>query len=505
MKNMTSKYEALGHCGSARWGGFALVLACGVVQLGCGNASKKDCADSLIVSFTGECPGSESDGGGEGGTGNVGAGTTNGGGKKGGDGGDGGVFVSGGTSPASPEPEVVFQWGDADVEGRLPSGQWQVDNAKGTHRGESAVHPPALDPGAEKTMTFDCGGQEHTQLSFVAWRLTNNTELEIFDGTTSRGIIDGGGGWHPFVFDVPPGKHTYTFIARNTGTAEIDVPYVLDTFVCSNALPEPGPNGFVDFDDAFIPLETGEDWFVDNLRGTHQGEAAVHPPALEPGEEASMSFDCGAREHTRLSFVAWRLTNDTELELMDGKVSRGIIDAGGGWHPFVFDVPAGKHTYTFIARNTGTTAISIPYVLDTFACEYEEAKPGGNGFVDFDDGFIPVELGDGWFVDNLRGVHQGEAAVHPPVLEAGEEASMTFECASESHTSLSFVAWRLANQTELELFDGDLSRGKIDGGGGWHPFKYEGEPGARQYTFTVRNLGTTLLTSAYVLDTFQCK
>jgi hypothetical protein len=503
MKIMMSKHESLECSGGARWGGLALVLACGVAQIGCGNASKKECADSVVVSFTGECPGS--DGSGATGTGEGGAGATDGAGPKGGVNGEGGVFTTAGSSATGAEPEVVFQWGDADSEGRLSSGEWQVDNSKGTHRGETAVHPPALDPGGEKSMSFDCGGEAHTQLSFVAWRLTNNTELEIFDGKTSRGIIDGGGGWNPVVLDVPPGKHEYTFTARNTGTAEIGVPYVLDTFVCKKASPEPGPNGFVDFDDSYIPLEIGEDWFVDNLRGAHQGEAAVHPPALDPGDAVSMSFDCGGREHTRLRFVAWRLTNNTELELMDGTTSRGVIDGGGGWNPFVFDVPAGKHTYSFIARNTGTTPISIPYVLDTFACDYTEAMPADKGFVDFDDGFIPVEVGEGWFVDNLRGAHQGEAAVHPPVLEAGDEASMTFECASANHTSLNFVAWRLTNNAELELFDGDVSRGKIDGGGGWNPLKYEGEPGARQYTFTVRNLGETRLTSPYVLDTFQCK
>ena len=46
MKIMMSKHESLECSGGARWGGLALVLACGVAQIGCGNASKKEIGGS---------------------------------------------------------------------------------------------------------------------------------------------------------------------------------------------------------------------------------------------------------------------------------------------------------------------------------------------------------------------------------------------------------------------------------------------------------------------------
>lgn len=506
MKIMMSKHESLECSGGAHWGGLALMLACGVAQIGCGNASKKECADSVIVSFTGECPGSDGSGAtgtGEGGAGATSVGTSGSGGSssKPGHGG----AVTGGAAPVAPEPELVFQWGDPEHEGRLDAGDWFVDNSQGAHVGGSAVHPPKLLPGQEVSMSFDCGGQEHTQLSFALRRLSGSTELELFDGPTSRGIIIADGGWNGFVFDVPQGIHDYKLTVRNTGTAEIGVPYVLDSFVCKNAESTEGPNGFVTFDDAFIPLELGGTWFVDNLQGAHQGEAAVHPTPLGPGADSSMTFDCGGREHTQLSFVLRRLTGSTELELFDGETSRGVIVADGGWNGFVFDVPAGKHEYTLIARNTGTAAIGTPFVLDTFACKFEESTQDPEGYVTFDAGFIPIEIEGSWFVDNLHGTHQGEAAVHPPALEPGTDSSMTFDCTDPEHTTLSFVLRRLTGNTELLLLDGTKERDTLVKDGGWNALVYEAEPGSRQYTFTARNTGATRLQAPFVLDTFRCE
>jgi hypothetical protein len=492
--------DSSGFGGGVRWGGIALGVALGLGSAGCGQANKDKCKESVINAYTGECGGDDGSTSATGATGSGATGATDDGG-----GTPAGASTGNGGTKDTDEPATVYEWGQKNSEDNLSPGDWLVDNSKGQHQGENAVHPPALQPGEEASMTFDCNGQEHTQLSFVAWRLTGNTELELFDGSASRGIIDGAGGWNPFIFDVPAGKHEYTFTVRNTGTTKIDVPYVLDTFACKSAIAEAGLNGFVDFDDAFVPIELEGGWFVDNLRGQHQGEAAVHPPALEPGEDASMTFDCAGREHTQLSFVAWRLTGNTQMELFDGKTSRGTIDGAGGWNPFVIDVPAGEHEYTFKVTNTGTTRIDIPYVLDTFVCKNVAPTAGANGFVDFDDGFVPVEIAGDWFVDNIHGHHQGEAAVHPPALEAGEEKSMTFDCPADDHTRLSFVVWRLTGATELELLDGSNSRATIDGAGGWNPLMFDGEAKSRQYTFTARNTGTKKIDVPYVLDTFRCE
>lgn len=119
-----------------------------------------------------------------------------------------------------------------------------------------------------------------------------------------------------------------------------------------------------------------------------------------------------------------------------------MVPRDGGFHPYVVNVSAGVHEYTFTVRNMGTTKIDVPYVLDSFVCKYAEPTEGVKGFVSFDDAFVPVELGTGWFVDNLRGAHEGEAALHPPALVPGGDASVTFECPGDKHTQLSFVAWR---------------------------------------------------------------
>ena len=101
----------------------------------------------------------------------------------------------------------------------------------------------------------------------------------------------------------------------------------------------------MDFDDGFVPDEVGADgdWLVDNLGGAAAGEAAIHPPGLEGGESKSMTFDCGAAEHTQLSFVARNGAGGATLKLFDGKVLRGAIHPySDTWTHLVIDVPRGK-------------------------------------------------------------------------------------------------------------------------------------------------------------------
>ncbi len=410
--------------------------------------------------------------------------------------------TGGSKSGVSSKPKTVYEWGKMGTEGSFDAGDWQVDNSMGVFSGTSAVHAPTLPPGDEASLPLDCGGKAHTQLSFVARRLTDGTELELFDGEVSRGLI-AVGDWTTFVVDVSPGKHDYRLVARNLVASELTAPYVLDQITCSSGELQAGHNGFVTFDDGFVPLELGGDWFVDNLRGVHQGEAAVHAPALDPGDEQSMTFSCPATDMTQLGFVARRLVDGTELELFDGEQSRGKIQVGD-WTTLVVDVPAGEHTFKLVARNLTTTRLSEPYALDTFVCKSEEPKPGVNGFVSLDEAFVPLEIGGDWLVDNLRGVHQGEAAIHPPVLPAEGESSMTFDCGGAAHTNFSFVARRLVDGTELELYEDGDSRGKVQVGD-WTSFNYDTESAPHDYKLVARNLLQTELSEPYAIDTFACK
>ncbi len=393
-------------------------------------------------------------------------------------------------------------------------GTWYVDNMRGANQGEAGLHPPPLGPGQHEEATFDCSGAETTQFSFVVRRLSENASLELFDGEESRGFIDVGGNWAGHVINVSAGSHSFRFVAKNTGTSEIDVPYILDTFACKNAPTKTTDSDefvdFVDFDQGFVPEQVGGEWYVDSVTGANQGEAGVHPPPLAPGAEASLTFDCAGNDVTQFSFVVRRLSENTTLELFDGEQSRGLIHVGGNWAQQVVNVPAGSHVFQLTAKNTGTAAIRVPYLLDTFACKNvaPNAVETDNyvDFVDFDSGFVPAQVAGEWFVDNLRGTNQGEAALHPPPLAPGAEAMMTFDCAGSEHSKLNFVVRRASENAEFEVFDGATSRGLVDVGGNWAEKLFESaEPGYREYTFVARNKGASELDVPYVVDTLSCE
>jgi hypothetical protein len=144
---------------------------------------------------------------------------------------------------------------------------------------------------------------------------------------------------------------------------------VLDTFVCQNTAPRPGENGRVNLDLGFIPPEMGDggDWFVDNTRGVHEGEAAIRAPALLGGAEATMRFDCGDQPHAQMSFYLLALAGETrQLRFyVDGELRETFV-SDGAWRQQIIDVPQGTHEYTFTAATETDT--SPPFVLDTFVC-----------------------------------------------------------------------------------------------------------------------------------------
>jgi hypothetical protein len=259
-------------------------------------------------------------------------------------------------------------------DGFIPPEQegWFVDNFGSQHQGDSAVHPPALEALDGVEMTFDCGGAEHTQLSFFARRTSSygTAELAVFDGSESRGLVPAiVDGFTRFVLNVPQASHEYRFVARSMHTAWIPSPFVLDTFVCVNEDPALSPGSVVDFDDAFIPPEANG-WLVDNFLGQHMGEAATHPPSLEPGDSASLDFSCPAGA-TQVTFQARRTSSygTGDLVLFDGEEDRGVVPAiVDGFTPQTFEIGE-PQALRLTATNSHTARMEPPFVVDTFTCE----------------------------------------------------------------------------------------------------------------------------------------
>jgi hypothetical protein len=162
--------------------------------------------------------------------------------------GDGDGDTGDGDGAQPPEREIVFTWGEEGNERAFDAGDWFVDSAEGAQSGETAVHPSWLEAGGDDvSMTFDCDDQTHTQLSFwlVQQRGGSNSnsngipieqlglhlavdgvDRESFGGVYS--LRDGQ--WVQYTFDVPQGKHEYTFTVHSDD--EIAPPFVLDSFIC---------------------------------------------------------------------------------------------------------------------------------------------------------------------------------------------------------------------------------------------------------------------------------
>jgi hypothetical protein len=357
---------------------------------------------------------------------------------------------------------------DGFVPPELELGDWHVDNILGVHDGEAALRAPPMKAGDSATTTFSCNA-EHTQVRF--WldlrdlqASLSQINLELYvDGAlyyTFNTFLH----FREVVINLPRDKHEYTFVAN----VEVDVQdlYVLDGFTCKDEEAVIGENGRIDFDDGFVPpeLELG-DWHVDSILGVHDGEAALHAPPMKAGDSATTTFSCNA-EHTQVRF--WLDLRDIQASL--SQINLELYVDGALYYTFntflhfrevVINLPRDKHEYKFVANVE--VDVQDLYVLDGFTCTDEEAVANDNGRVGFDDAFVPpeLELGD-WHVDNILGVHDGEAALHAPPMMAGDTATTTFDCGGQPHTRLKFWLDQRDIQASVEVInlklyvDGDL-------------------------------------------------
>jgi hypothetical protein len=405
---------------------------------------------------------------------------------------------------------VVYQWGQVGEEGSLEATDWQVDTFAGAHAGETAVHPGELEAGASALFTFDCDGRQHTQLRFFAQR-QSGAELQLSVDELHRAGLSrstrANGYWDEIVVDVDPGSHRYEFFIETD--AALPRSYVLDSFECLTEEPAPGPNGFVDFDDGFIPVEMKGGWFVDNIAGVHSGDAAVRAPELLAGDEASFEFSCTGEAHTQLRFFAQRQAG-IELDMAVENAHRARLAsstrANGYWDELIFTGKPSPRTYSFALEKPDQDT-PRSFVLDSFACLEEEPKAAHNGFITFDQGFLPLEVEGDWVVDNVAGVHEGDQAIRPPELVSGDRATLTVHCEAPDHSRLRFFAQRQSG-AELTLAVGDEHRASFlsstRANGYWDPQTVDSEPpGPRTYTFQI--VAETDLPRSYVLDTFICE
>lgn len=190
-------------------------------------------------------------------------------------------------------------------------------------------------------------------------------------------------------------------------------------------------------------------WEVDNSQAQGGSTQSIHPPQEGDGGLADMSMSCGGSSHSELSFWYMGLlpTSDQQLNFYVDDV---LYTTYGNTYNIDFDaitwvnvqviVPTGPHQYRWEA--TAGAGGQPPYWVDTIACIDTPAVANTTEVFDFDEGFVPLEFGGNFRIDNSdsqAGQYQtGMFAAHPPILTSGQTASMYFSCGCRSHSKLTF-------------------------------------------------------------------
>jgi len=330
-----------------------------------------------------------------------------------------------------------------------PVAAWSADNSQ-HHDGVNACHPPTLPDLGKSSLTYSCGDKSHSQLTFyyLAINPTASQQLKFYvDGTLYRtfGASTDGSGyynrWQPVALTVPSGKHTYRWDATTDLTGQ--PPYWVDTMRCINNPVTPNVNGRFEFEEGFVPPEVTGTFVIDNS-APQAGGYSAHPPLLPDVGKASLTFSCGDKSHSQLTFYYLALNPTASQQLkfyVDGTLYRtfGASTDGSGyynrWQPVALTVPSGKHTYRWDA--TTDLAGQPPYWIDTMRCLDNAVTPNVNGRFEFEEGFVPPEVTGTFVIDNSAPQAGGYSA-HPPLLPDVGKASLTFSCGDKSHSQLTF-------------------------------------------------------------------
>src|SRR5262249_21734425 len=112
-----------------------------------------------------------------------------------------------------PVPSLTVDFDDVFVPPET-TGDWIVTNTREVDQGQAAIDHKAMVAGEEAVLNLDCGGQEHTQVSFGFNQLEGSATLELLKDGKRREIFSGyttdinaSLNWGHFIVDVEPGAH----------------------------------------------------------------------------------------------------------------------------------------------------------------------------------------------------------------------------------------------------------------------------------------------------------
>jgi hypothetical protein len=380
-----------------------------------------------------------------------------------------------------------------------PATTWQITNET-AHGGEFGARPPLMDASSTTSLSTDCGGAEHTQLSF---HFRYDAELYV-DGELYE-TLEGGYSWAQRLLAVPRGTHTYTFKVTS-GTAPGRPPFRLDTVTCTDKPPEPSATPTFGFDQGFAPPEfpgflegtPATTWQITN-ESAQGSEFGVRPPLMDASSRVSLTTDCGGKTHTRFSFH-YRYNGRLYV---DGKLYEDI-EGGYSWTQRDLVVPRGKHSYTFEVTS-GTAPERPAFRLDTVVCTDKEPTPRPTPTFGFDEGFMPIEFdgfetgspAEAWQITN-ESVQSGDLAVRPPILEPSATISLDTNCGGKPHKQVSF---QFRYVGKLCVDDGPCEA--LEGGYSWQQKTLPVTPGTHAYRIEV-TAGAATGRPPFRLDTFVC-
>jgi hypothetical protein len=216
-----------------------------------------------------------------------------------------------------------------------------------------------------------------------------------------------------------------------------------DDSVCSSAIDGgSGVSALVYSDDFETNALSGVSgtWSVDNSMA-QAGSLAIHPGTQMAGTSSEMSITCGDTPHSEMSFYydGYKPTAGQHLQFYVDDV---LYDTYGNtenygpvWAKVSVVVPTGMHKYRWDA--TTDTAAQPPFWIDTIECHDNPVVPNTDGHVDFEEGFVPPELGGDFRVDNSL-PQAGSYSARPLSMNGGTTESMYFSCGCRSSGGISF-------------------------------------------------------------------
>jgi hypothetical protein len=253
-------------------------------------------------------------------------------------------------------------------------------------------------------------------------------------------------------------------------------------------------------------------WAVDNTLA-QAGTRGIHPPLpTGTGSSDEMSITCNGKSHSEVSFY-YSGVNPTANQQLKFYVDDVLYatygntyNFGVNWGKVDLVVPTGMHKYRWVA--TTDTAVQSPYWLDTIQCRNTPTVANSSGQFNFEDGFVPPEVGGDFRIDNSL-VQAGTFATHPRILPANSTASMYFSCGCKSHGELSFYYTGVnptAAQTLKFYVDGALNHtygNTYNFGVNWGKVDIVLQPGAHSYRW---DMATDVAGQPpYWLDTITCQ